>query len=1315
MSHAPPITRWSLARVGAVVISVLAACGHDVPRDRVVGDEWQPREEDAGDEDAGLAGSGGAPICRPPITSEPLPARELAMQGATSNGGRTVYASELFATFSAAGVCAPCHTTDRGVRQFTLTQSTFKADLPDHWFERVNASDPADVMPPAAMNETPILYANRTPDDPFVQFVELMREWDARGRPDVFTIEGEGTGGQSPYKFPKALGLSLSNLGSCIPDKALVRPTEDEAAARALDDRFAAVRSFTDLPRSLKDTDVTTFDSETLARHGVIAFAPTYTLWADNAKKIRFIRVPVGDTVRFDADTQSFDIPANTRFYKTFLKPVTDLQGNVRYRKMETRLILSRPDRVRDDGTLEHTAIFATYKWNDEETDATLFSVPYRDLDPTGFQDDLRVYVADERIEDQILRHPPPNLGPALIEAGAHRTYAMPGSDRCVHCHMGSKSFVLGFTPLQINRRPRGEGGVIENAADHELDQLQRMIDYGVISGLTSPTQVTKLEDTQLPRRPRNEHELNAQGYMVGNCSHCHNPRGYPSRREPVLADVLDFEPSMRGGVFQFPLDKFSPRSFRGDAQDIRIPYITPSLYDHPAAVISNPTDGGNNAVALSNKWIALAETTPAQDEAFLALSSLPLQTLGGTPPSRQPDPSVLKFGPITFSDMGLSPGRPLLAPWRSFIYRNVDAPFSYEDGGTIFPRMPLDTPGYDCRVRRLMGEWMVSIPARLKPAPMPELPEGSRLIRYTGLETYDELVGLEEQPYIEVTPDDPAYAEHVALAQERLALFRRSERYFDCPSSDLDAVAPEVASGQTQLPRLQFTELVDGSGAVSEVYDLLSPARHHYPKTDTRNDPGWVIRRPDWPSVLAIDLVDTAKAESGSLDVALTSELTIAAVNELAITPEIEGYLLGERPFGLWLQKPACHDALAAMPTAGMFTGDARPTWMDAIDAPDDAPVYSVSPGAQVFDMICKRCHGPLANGDSALATTISDLTGGRTRVANLRDGVFGPAGMPGSAWLQAFSDEAIIAYDLDNRDEGDNAPPWTPQMDVDARERTARYVAWMGLGGTNAQIPATVLTRLRSMSVLGELPQGRALFKPSPADAANMLTVAKLACQVLMPALTVSFDPERGRVVRESSSPSNNTLQSRGIITRNGVADLWDDLCHFHNAAPVVRVDVDPAKVGDKFYVQQAAPYTPPGVATSDLRGQRYNHIQRSAYPADAWVGNQRGEIERGLSPSNVAPWCLKPTTDSERLEEHAALEARMRQAGKIETAEGLPICPSDFDIVRDGISVADGRQWTIRGAANAGLAVFLYLDALAKGQVQPTVGYDQCEALP
>src|SRR5207237_2686975 len=117
-----------------------------------------------------------------------------------------------------------------------------------------------------------------------------------------------------------------------VPDPGLVganAPTMD-----ALDQAFAAMQrapvgdadqsKVIGLPSKLSMTDLTTFDTEALARTGVIAYVPQYPLWSDDAAKLRMVRVPRGQAMQFDKNRQEFDIPPNTRFYKTFAKRIID-------------------------------------------------------------------------------------------------------------------------------------------------------------------------------------------------------------------------------------------------------------------------------------------------------------------------------------------------------------------------------------------------------------------------------------------------------------------------------------------------------------------------------------------------------------------------------------------------------------------------------------------------------------------------------------------------------------------------------------------------------------------------------------------------------------------------------------------------------------------------------------------------------------------------------------------------------------------------------------------------------------------------------
>ena len=98
---------------------------------------------------------------------------------------------------------------------------------------------------------------------------------------------------------------------------------------------------------------------------------------------MRHIRVPRGTAIEFDKATQKFEIPPNTRFYKTFFKQVVDIDGNATLpQDGDAPDRLARPTTIDPDGTAEQNALFGTYVWNDDETEATLLNDPLRDGKP---------------------------------------------------------------------------------------------------------------------------------------------------------------------------------------------------------------------------------------------------------------------------------------------------------------------------------------------------------------------------------------------------------------------------------------------------------------------------------------------------------------------------------------------------------------------------------------------------------------------------------------------------------------------------------------------------------------------------------------------------------------------------------------------------------------------------------------------------------------------------------------------------------------------------------------------------------------------
>ena len=1209
-------------------------------------------------------------------------------------------------------MCGGCHVDPGpGYDKFSVSASSFAQKVTQ---DVIDTSIKSSQMPPSS-----IQYASRPPTDPVVQLVGLLELWIAAGSPDgSFPLTASGRDGGAPapraqdaqaiadvdggadadaygdtdaeagatpsdrngsttsssgnvtpdaaaegadaaevaqpttqgpgYSLSPALAAQLTNVGTCIPNPYAVGLNGQ--TMDALDTFFSQA---TELPDTLDKTDLTTFDSDVLARDGVVSYLPAYPLWSDAAGKMRHVRVPRGQSIAFDQKTQQFEIPPNTRFYKTFLKKVIDLSGQEAWKRIETRLIVARPDGTLADGTITQTALFGTYIWNEDETQAVLLNDPLRDGVP--FTDRVIKYFTDEPKAKALLASLPMSFDEQSFESdnpGLVRHYGIPSGQRCVQCHMGSPSasFVLGFTPLQVATVPPGHSGVIEPASGDELTQLKRLIDYKVISGVTSPSDILPLERTQLPRAPRNDYELTAQAYMVGNCAHCHNPRGFPSTKAPALKDVLNFLPGPNGGIFQFPLDRFSPVRARGTDQDIAIPYITPSLRDVPTA---------QSVGVYAPKYVPCSDITPVKVDNWCTMVSANDYT--------------------AFID----------APWRSLIYRNVDTPFDYVEDDTIFPHMPMNTPGYDCRVPQIMGDWMVSIPA-------------TRVDSSTKEDDVNPATGdRAPQPYVEVKPGDSGYAAAQTAAQKRLASYHAGHRYNFCPNtSDIIDPGVNLSNPNTQTPAdLQVRDYSVYPPTLIMPIDGV-PNRPHWVVTDTTDPVGdWVPRGSTWKSFLVDHQLPP-----------LTNETLDALIDDLpdvTLTDPVRAALTAEVPFGLWDQKSGC--AFNGVPTAGSFQGDQRPAWMDLAMADPAAPVYLESAGEAVFTNICINCHGPQADAKGLLADEVALMTGGSARVANFRTGLFGPADSPGANRARVFGDPSMVPL-------GTGSPD----------DYGARYMAWMALGGTSKFIPQGLLNIVGTTPVVGE---ARASTRLETAASPNMLELAQELCVHTLLASgndirTVSHLFDHGTI---------DWSQNTALIGENGDADLWLELCSLGNR-PVVRVLVPTSGTWDQYTTPDALEIRP----TQSLFWGG-DDAGGTPYPADAPVLDQRGRVVDGRSlvttaqkpvPDNVFPVCIQQPTDPVQ----AGLVESFRQMHKVYGPQGasnlVPYCPASlFETTTDamtgdtvmrwrladngGEDLTDVNKWATRGAINAGLAVFLYIDQLSKG-LNPKPPYNQCESL-
>ncbi len=196
-------------------------------------------------------------------------------------------------------------------------------------------------------------------------------------------------------------------------------------------------------------------------------FSPQYPLWTDGAAKSRWLRLPPG--TRIDArNVDGWIFPVGTRLWKEFA-----FGG----RRVETRMIWrSGAD----------TWEYATYVWNDAQTDATL--VPSEGL-----------------------------RGAAEIAPGKRHT--IPSREDCRTCHEnGTATPVLGFTALQLSTdrdplSPHADPAAPHHVTDRTLVE-ERLLDPPHPELSANP-----------PRIPADARTRAVLGYLTGNCGHCHNER----------------------------------------------------------------------------------------------------------------------------------------------------------------------------------------------------------------------------------------------------------------------------------------------------------------------------------------------------------------------------------------------------------------------------------------------------------------------------------------------------------------------------------------------------------------------------------------------------------------------------------------------------------------------------------------------------------------------------------------------------------------------------------------------------------------------
>jgi cytochrome c553 len=206
-------------------------------------------------------------------------------------------------------------------------------------------------------------------------------------------------------------------------------------------------------------------------------FSPQYPLWTDGAAKSRWIYLPAGSTID-TTNPYAWVFPVGTRFWKEF---------RFAGRKVETRMLWRAS---------ESRWVFASYHWNDAQTDADLVPVE-------GLRD--------------------------VAEVAPGRSHNIPGVSDCAACHGSKRPGPLGFNALQLStdRDPQAIHGEPLSPGMVTLATLNA-------AGLLAPARPELVASP--PRIRTTDPETRTMlGYFTANCGHCHDRSGEIGPNAPSL------------------------------------------------------------------------------------------------------------------------------------------------------------------------------------------------------------------------------------------------------------------------------------------------------------------------------------------------------------------------------------------------------------------------------------------------------------------------------------------------------------------------------------------------------------------------------------------------------------------------------------------------------------------------------------------------------------------------------------------------------------------------------------------------------------
>jgi parallel beta-helix repeat protein len=237
---------------------------------------------------------------------------------------------------------------------------------------------------------------------------------------------------------------------------------------------------------------------------GVLPYSVNSPLWADHAGKGRFIVLPDGETIGFDAH-KPWSFPKGSIIIKNFFFDLDRSDGqDGASRLIETRLLIKGEEKWSPE----------IYVWDSEQSDATYVFA--------GAEVDVE-YVDKEG-------------------ADAKQVYLVPSAVQCGSCHEKDDELeVLGLVARQINKDIR--------KGDQTVNQLAWLSEQGAFENKPPSDGYLTLVD---PYHSTDDIDAAARSWMDANCAHCHRDGGAAGATALFLSADEDDETKL--GICKSPI-----------------------------------------------------------------------------------------------------------------------------------------------------------------------------------------------------------------------------------------------------------------------------------------------------------------------------------------------------------------------------------------------------------------------------------------------------------------------------------------------------------------------------------------------------------------------------------------------------------------------------------------------------------------------------------------------------------------------------------------------------------------------------------------